>query len=80
MKFFVLLGGSSGFVLSFVSSLHAGNAPAYALRDGAVGCLVGALFLRGLHFVIFASIRSHLTESAAAAQAARAEAAAKKPT
>ncbi len=67
MKFFLLIGGLSGFVLTFVAGLHAGNAPAFALRDAAMGCFGGALIFRGLHFVVMATIRSHIAEVAATA-------------
>lgn len=71
MKFFLLIGGLSGFVLSFAASLHAGNAPAFALRDAAMGCLGGAVIFRVLHFVVLGSIRSHITGLAAKAAAER---------
>lgn len=73
MKTFLLLGGCTGFTLTFAGSLHAGNAPAFALRDGSIGCLVGALLLRGLHAVYSASIRSHLIARAAAEKSPSAE-------
>jgi len=71
MKFFLLIGGLTGFVLSFAASLHAGNAPAFALRDAAIGCFGGALIFRGLHFVVMTTIRSHLAAVAATAEAQR---------
>ncbi len=71
MKFFLLIGGLSGFVLSFAASLHAGNAPAFALRDAAIGCLGGAVIFRVLHFVVMGSIRSHVTDLSAKAVAER---------
>lgn len=75
MKFFTLLGGFTGFSLALAAGLHAGNAPAFALRDAGIGCLVGALLLRGLHAVMMRSIRSHLAERIAAAAATRESAA-----
>lgn len=46
MKVFLLLGGTSGFLLAFVSGLFAGNEISVALRDGAIGCLAGTLLMR----------------------------------
>ena len=71
MKFFLLIGGLSGFVLSFAASLHAGNAPAFALRDAALGCFGGAVLFRIFHFVVMGTIRSHMTDLAAKAVAER---------
>ena len=71
MKFFLLIGGVSGFAVTFAAGLHAGNAPAYALRDAALGCLGGALIFRVLHYVVMATIRSHLIAIAATADAER---------
>ncbi len=76
MKFFLLIGGLSGFVLTLVAGLHAGNPPAFALRDAAIGCFGGAAIFRGLHFVVLGTIRSHIAHLAAAGEAER-EAAAK---
>ncbi len=66
MRFFITIGGCSGFALAFVSSLHAGNAAADALRDAAIGCLVGAALFRAAHWAFLSSIHSHLRERAAA--------------
>ena len=64
MKYFQLIGGFFGFVLAFVSSLSTGNEIAIALRDGAVGCLCGALLLRGFHSVIAWSVSDLAMERA----------------
>ncbi|HET7513000.1 MAG TPA: hypothetical protein VFJ88_09545 [Chthoniobacterales bacterium] len=58
MKFFLSLGGSLGFLGAFFSALHGGNGVGFAIRDGAIGCLVGAFLLRGFHWVIIFSIKS----------------------
>ena len=71
MKFFLLIGGVSGFVLTLTAGLHAGNAPAYAVRDAAIGCLCGALIFRVLHLVVMAAIRSHIAEVAATLETQR---------
>lgn len=72
MRFFITIGGCAGFALTFASSLHAGNAPAFALRDGGIGCLAGAVLLRLAHWAFFTSLHSHLRERAAAIEAAAA--------
>jgi len=64
MKYFQLIGGFSGFVLAFCSSVSAGNEIAIGLRDGAIGCLCGALLLRGFHLVLAWSIRDLAMERA----------------
>jgi hypothetical protein len=68
MKFFLTMGGCCGFVLTLGSSLHAGHAPAFALRDAGVGCLFAALLFRGAHWAFFTSLQSHVRERAAAMQ------------
>jgi hypothetical protein len=60
MKFFLLIGGFLGFVLSFVASWNAGNAPASCVTAAAVGCLVGAILFRALHAVFFLTVRNHI--------------------
>jgi hypothetical protein len=70
MRFFITIGGCAGFVLAFGSSLHAGNAPAFALRDGGIGCLIGAILFRTAHWAFTASLHSHLRERAAAKEEA----------
>jgi|688.fasta_scaffold54504_4 hypothetical protein len=71
MKFFLLIGGLSGLVLTSAASLHAGNALSYALRDASIGCCTGALIFRGLHFVVLGSIRDHVALLAARTKAQR---------
>lgn len=70
MRFFITMGGCTGFVLVLASSLHAGNAPAFALRDAGIGCLAGAFLFRTAHWAFFSSLQSHLRERAAAMQQA----------
>ena len=60
MKFFALFGGALAFLITFLASLDAGNEVAYALRDGAIGCFIGALMMRGFHKVLCASIRARV--------------------
>lgn len=59
MKFFLLLGGTLGFFITFVASLHSANSPSFALRDGAVGCFIGAILFRILHSVVSQSLKGH---------------------
>ena len=60
MKFLTLFGGVVAFLVTFGSSLDAGNEVAYALRDGAIGCFIGALMMRGFHKVLVSSIRARV--------------------
>jgi hypothetical protein len=62
MKYFQLIGGFCGFILAFASSISAGNEVAIALRDGAVGCVCGALMLRGFHAALAWSVRDFALE------------------
>ena len=62
MKHFQLIGGFCGFVLAFGGSLTAGNEVAIALRDGAIGCLCGALLLRAFHSVLAWSVQDFAME------------------
>ena len=74
MKYFQLIGGFSGFILAFGSSLSTGNEIAIALRDGAVGCLCGAILLRGCHSVLAWSVRDLAMERARAREEAKSKA------
>lgn len=66
MRYFLLLGGFSGFLLGLTTSLLAGNSPADSFLKGAAGCLAGALLLRGLHMVLMICLRTHIESLAAA--------------
>ena len=68
MKYFLLVGGFAGFVLAFAASISAGNPASGALLCGGMGCLFGALLLRGLHFVFMACVRGHIEILAAEAK------------
>lgn len=76
MRFFITMGGSIGFLLALASSLHAGNALTFALRDAGIGCVLSALLFRGAHYAFFTSLQTHVRERGAAIQAAATEAAA----
>lgn len=62
MKYFLLQGGFWGFFLVLVSSFYVGNPPALALRDAAIGCIVGALLFRVLHASFAAGMRSVVSD------------------
>jgi hypothetical protein len=64
MKFFLLIGGVCGFLLSFCAGLLAGNEIMIALRDGAVGCMAGALLMRGFSAVFLMAIKELASERA----------------
>jgi len=66
MKFFLLIGGAGGFLLSFVAGLFAGNETITALRDGAFGCMAGALLMKGFSAVFVMSIKDLATQRAKA--------------
>ena len=71
MRFFITIGGATGFALALASSLHAGNAPAYALRDGAVGCIVGAFLFRIMHRAFLTGLLTYLEARAEAIKQAQ---------
>lgn len=62
MKYFQIVGGFGGFLLAFGTGIFAGNEIAIALRDGMLGCVFGALLLRGFHMVLAWSVRDFAEE------------------
>jgi len=62
MRYFLLIGGFAGFALVFVSGFYAGNRPASALLDAAVGCVVGAMLFRVLHAAFVSGLKERLLE------------------
>jgi hypothetical protein len=72
MKFIFLAGGFAGFVLTTLAGLLAGRAPDLVLRDGAIGCLVGALLFRWFWSVFVNALTEAVTAKRAAAAAAAA--------
>ncbi len=64
MRYFLLLGGFIGFASVLVASFYAGNRPALALRDAAIGCVVGGMLFRILHSAFIAGLRARLLERA----------------
>jgi hypothetical protein len=64
MKFFLLIGGACGFLLSFGAGLLVGNDLLIALRNGAIGGMAGALLMRGFFEVYFAAVKELAAERA----------------
>ena len=62
MKFFLLVGGTCGFLLSFAAGLFAGNDTAVVLRDSALGCLAGAFLMKGFSAVFLMSVKGLAAE------------------
>lgn len=73
MKFFLLLGGTAGFLLAFSSGLMAGNEISIALRDGAIGCLAGALLMKGFHSIFMMCLHDLAAQQARVRAAANAD-------
>ena len=72
MRFFITIGGSSGFALALASSLHAGNPPTFALHDAAIGCLFGAFLFQFGHRAYRSSLMIFLNQRAEAMKHAHA--------
>jgi hypothetical protein len=62
MKYFTLLGGFAGFILTLLSSYLAGNEMASALCDASVGCLLGGFMMRGLYRTMTRCFRTTMEE------------------
>lgn len=62
MKYFLLLGGFAGFILVLLAGFYAGNRPVIALRDAAVGCVVGSMLFRLLHASFISGLKSRISE------------------
>lgn len=57
MKYFLLIGGFSGFLIVFASGVSAGNDISCVLRNATVGCLCGALLMRGFRLLLTHQLR-----------------------
>lgn len=79
MKFFITIGGASGFALALASSFHAGNAPSFAILDGAIGCVIGAFLFQFAHRAYHSSLMTYLDQRAAAFKQAHPAASEKAP-
>ena len=62
MKYFLLMGGFLGFAAVLIASYSAGNRPAVALRDAAIGCMVGGLLFRMLHAAYLAGLKGCIAD------------------
>ncbi len=69
MKYFLLLGGFCGFLVVFASGIAAGNDLSHVLRNATIGCLFGALLLRGFRQLLAHQLRQVATQQSAAADA-----------
>lgn len=75
MKFFFLLGGFAGFVVTFTTAVFLAAADAdLALRDAALGALAGAFLFRWFRTRLVSSFTLLLAERTAAAATALAAA------
>lgn len=78
MKYFLLIGGFGGFLMVFASGIAAGNDLSIVLRNATIGCLCGAILLRGFRLLLTHQLRQIATSAAnpvlnAGARAASAE-------
>lgn len=62
MKFFLLLGGFFGFFIVFASGVSAGNDLSYVLRNATIGCMCGALLMRGFRMLLNHQVRQVASE------------------
>jgi len=75
MQFVFLAGGFAGFALTTVTGLLSGREPDLVLRDGAIGCLAGALLFRWFWGILIRGVSDAVTAKRAAEEAAAAAAA-----
>lgn len=77
MKYFLLIGGFSGFLIAFAAGVAAENDLSIVLRNAMIGCMCGAFLLRGFRMLLVHQIRQSAaaqpepqleTEAAAAPQ------------
>ena len=57
MKFFLLLGGFFGFFVVFASGISAGNDLSNVVRNATIGCVCGALLMRGFRMLLSHQVR-----------------------
>jgi len=57
MKYFLLVGGFCGFTTAFIGGLAVGRDLSMVLRDATIGCLGGAMLLRGFRVVMTSQLR-----------------------
>jgi hypothetical protein len=66
MKYFLLIGGFFGFLIVFASGIAAGNELGAALRNASIGCVCGALLMRGFRALLAHQLRQLATQQAEA--------------
>jgi hypothetical protein len=79
MKYFLLIGGFSGFLIAFAAGLAAENDLSVVLRNAMVGCMCGAFLLRGFRMLLMHQIRQSTPAAEPEAPLEEAEAAAVAP-
>jgi hypothetical protein len=57
MKYFLLVGGFCGFTTAFIAGLAVGRDLSTVLCDATIGCLGGAMLLRGFRAVMTSQLR-----------------------
>lgn len=57
MKYFLLVGGFCGFLIALGSGVVAGNDLSFALRNATIGCVCGALLMRGFRVLLAHQLR-----------------------
>ena len=72
MKFIFFTGGFAGFALTTITGLLADREPDLVLRDGAIGCLVGAFVFRWFWGILVKALTEMVEAKRAAAEAAAA--------
>jgi hypothetical protein len=57
MKYFMLLGGFTGFIIAIASGLFAGSELSQVVFNSSVGCIFGAYLFRLFRKVVASSVR-----------------------
>ena len=57
MKYFLLIGGFFGFFIVFASGIMAGNDLSIVLRNATIGCVCGAMLMRGFRLLLSHQLR-----------------------
>ena len=65
MKYFLLIGGFSGFLIVFASGVGAGKDLSTVLCNATVGCLLSALLFRGFRHLLAYLLRQVEAQQAA---------------
>ncbi|HCJ12051.1 MAG: hypothetical protein A2Y14_02040 [Verrucomicrobia bacterium GWF2_51_19] len=57
-KYFLVLGGFLGFILTFIVSFSVDNDIVTVVRNSTIGCIVGAVLTRFLEMIFWSAVRS----------------------